>query len=48
MFVTLLNCVKLRLRVGEVVPVKKRQNLKPLTAEEEDGEDVDAVVYSEW
>jgi len=45
-FMTVLDYIKLRLRVGEVIPVKKRQNLKLLAEEEEDGEDVDAVVHS--
>ena len=51
-FLSVLNALCLRLRVGEVIPVKKRQVLvSRLTSEDDtykDDEDADAVIQSFW
>ena len=51
-FLSLLNALRLRLRVGEVIPVKKRQVLVSRLKSEDDAykddEDADAVIQSFW
>jgi len=51
-FLAVVNGLHLRLRVGEVIPVKKRQVLvsRPLSKEstDMDDDDVDAVIQSFW
>ena len=48
----MLNALRLRLRVGEVIPVKKRQVLVSRPTREDDAykddEDVDAFIHSYW
>ena len=51
-FLAVVNGLHFHLRVGEVIPVKKRQLLvsRPLSKEsaEKDDDDVDAVIQSLW
>ena len=51
-FLSVLNALRLRLRVGEVIPVKKRQVLvsRPTSKDDayKDDEDADAAIQSFW